>query len=138
MTYYTLSTVKDDAHKSINILIQDICKINNINYNKQKYKILFSNEKIYFKNNDIKFTSGSKKYLCFYGKIYLNKKNKIIETIYLDNDLIKIEPEINNILIISGGTDNSTVLECDEELLHFYVAPSSLLEMQDPKTWQTL
>lgn len=138
MTNYVLSTIEGDTSKSINILIQEICKTNNINYNKQKYKILFSNEKIYFKNNDVKFTSGLKKYLCFYGKIYLNKKSKIIETIYLDNDLFKIEPEINNILIISGGINNSTIVEHDEELLYFYIAPSFFLEMQDPKTWQTL
>jgi hypothetical protein len=115
-----------------------MCKENKINYNKQEYKILFSNDKILFKNNSIKFTSGAKKYLSFYGKIYSDKKEKIIETIYFNDDLVNLEMQKDDLLIILGGIKNSTVVGQDEELLHFYVAPSYMLEMQDPEIWQNL
>jgi hypothetical protein len=138
MIFYSLVKTEDNVYKIINSLIKNMCKSNNINYDKQEYKILFSNEKLYFKNNNIKFSSGSKKYLCFYGKIYLNKKEKIVETLYLENEIVTIEPKIDDLLIMFGGTENSTFVENNEELLHFYVAPNYLLEMHNPKSWQKL
>ena len=138
MIFYNLIKVEDNIDKLINNLVKNMCKLNNINYDKQEYKILFSNEIDYFKNNDIKFTSGSKKYLCFYGKIYSNKKEKIIETLYMEDSLIKIEPKNDNILIMSGGIIHSTVVEHDEKIVYFYVAPSHLLEMHNPELWKKL
>jgi hypothetical protein len=118
--------------------VQDICKANKVNYEKQDYKVLFSNEKILVKNNDIEFTSGSKKSLSFYGKIYLNKKGKIIESIYLKDKVVQLEPTHDSLLIIYDSTNNSTKVDIDEDLLHFYVAPAILLKMQDPLLWETL
>jgi hypothetical protein len=138
MIFYNLIKVEDNIYKLINNLVKNMCKLNNINYDKQEYKILFSNEKLYSKNNDVKFSSGSKKYLCFYGKIYLNKKEKIIETLYLENKIITIEPKTDDLLIMFGGTENSTFVKNNEELLYFYVAPNYLLEMHDPELWQRL
>jgi len=138
MTAYKLFIIEDSLNKTIKKITEEMCKENKINYKNQEYKVLFSNEKILFKNNDIRFTSGSKKTLSFYGKIYLNKKETIVETIHLENNLVKIKPENNNCLIVCGGIDNSTVVEHDEELLYFYIAPKHMLEMHDPKTWQTL
>jgi hypothetical protein len=93
---------------------------------------------MFIKNNDLKFTSGSKDILSFYGKIYLNKKGKLIENIFLDDNTVQIEPKETDMIIISGGVDNSTVVEIDQELLYFYVAPSYLLEAQQPNLWQSL
>lgn len=138
MTEYKVVDIKDNLFESIAKEIEIICKENNINYKKQEYRVLFTNEKILHKHNDLKFTSGIKKYLCFYGKSYLNKTSKISESIYLQNEIVSIEPETNSILIISGGIDNSTVVEKDEELTYFYVAPTYLLGLQDPKLWQIL
>jgi hypothetical protein len=138
MTSYNLFTVKENLVSSIVEKVKFMCKENKINYDKQEYKILFSNEIDYFKNNNIKFTSGSKKYLCFYGKIYSNKKEKIIETLYIKDGLIKFEPKNDNILIMSGGITYSTIVEDDEEVIYFYVAPNYLLEMHDPESWQKL
>jgi hypothetical protein len=119
-------------------MVQDICKENKINYQKQEYRILFSNEKILVKNKDIKFTSGAKKSLSFYGKIYLNKKGKIIESIYLKDNLLQLEPKPNSLLVMCEGIDNSTLVENDEILTHFYVAPEALTRLQDPTLWQNL
>jgi hypothetical protein len=138
MIHYILSDIKDNINNTINLLVQDICKENKINYEKQNYKVLFSNEKLLVKNNDIKFTSGSKKSLSFYGKVYSNKKGKIIESIYLNDQIVFLEPNNSSLLIMYDGINNSTTVESDEELLHFYVAPEILLKMQDPVLWQTL
>lgn len=138
MICYKLSDIKDNVNRTISLLVQDICKANKVNYEKQDYKVLFSNEKILVKNNDIEFTSGSKKSLSFYGKIYLNKKGKIIESIYLKDKVVQLEPTHDSLLIIYDSTNNSTKVDIDEDLLHFYVAPAILLKMQDPLLWETL
>ena len=138
MIQYKISDISDSVHNTINLTVQDICKENKINYQKQEYRILFSNEKILVKNKDIKFTSGARKSLSFYGKIYLNKKGKIIESIYLKDNLLQLEPKPNSLLIMCEGIDNSTLVENDEILTHFYVAPAALTRLQDPTLWQTL
>lgn len=138
MIKYIVSDVVNSANVTIKTLVQSMCKENKVNYEKQKYNVLFSNEKMFIKNNDLKFTSGSKDILSFYGKIYLNKKGKLIENIFLDDNTVQIEPKETDIIVISGGIDNSTVVEIDQELLYFYVAPSYLLEAQQPNLWQSL
>lgn len=135
---YILFNTGPDVVESLVLSVKEMCKENNINYDKQQYSVLFSKEKLLFKNNGVNFTSGSKKYLCFYGRVYSNKKGKIVETIHLKDKIISLEPDINNSLIIFGGINNSSVLENDEELLHFYVAPKSLLGLQDLALWQTI
>jgi hypothetical protein len=138
MIDYIFDNIGDDLSGLIKTLAQTICKENNINYNKQNYKVLLSNEKLFAKNNNVKFTSGSKKYLCFYGKAYLDNKGSIVENIHLPDGLVTIKPQNNSLLIMCGGIENSTVVENTEELLHFYVAPSHMLELQDPKLWRFL
>lgn len=135
---YLIIDLDDSVIKSINTLVKLMCKEKNINYEKQNYKILFSNEKLFVKNNNVRYTSGLKNLLCFYGKTYSNKNGKIIENIHLEDALFTFEPKVNSLLIIYGGIDNSTVVDSDEELLYFYVAPANLLELQDPILWQTL
>lgn len=135
---YLLTAIDDNTDITIKNLVKKMCNNNKINYEKQDYQVLFSNEDFLVKNNNVKFTSGSEKYLCFYGKIYLDKKNKIIESIHLQNSMINLEPKNKDILIVFGGIKNSTIVEHDEKLLCFYVAPTYLLEMQDPKTWKIL
>ena len=138
MKEYILDKIQEPINEQIKKIVESMCKENKINYNKQEYRILFSNDKILFKNNSIKFTSGSKKYLSFYGKIYSDKKEKIVETIYFNNDLVNLEMQKDDLLVILGGIKNSTVVGQDEELSHFYVAPSYMLDMHDPKIWQIL
>ena len=138
MTDYVISNLENDTNDTINKIVKDMCKNNNINYEKQEYKILFCNEKMYLKNNETKFTSGSKKDLSFYGKVYSNKKGKVVENIFLDSGVVQVEPKENDLLVISGGVKNSTVVEIDQELLYFYIAPNSLLEAQKPNLWQSL
>jgi hypothetical protein len=138
MTKYIVSDVGNNVNVTIKTLVKSMCKENKINYEKQKYNVLFSNEKMFIKNNDLKFTSGSKDILSFYGKVYLNKNGKLVENIFLDDNTVQIEPKETDIIIISGGVDNSTVVEIDQELLYFYVAPSYLLESQQPNLWQSL
>lgn len=138
MIDYILFDVKDNINSTIKELVKDMCKENKINYIKQEYKILFSNEKMLVANNEVKFTSGSKKDLSFYGKVYLNKNGNVIENIFLQDDVVKLEPKETDILIISGGIDNSTVVEFDQELVYFYIAPTYLLEAQEPDLWQNL
>lgn len=135
---YNLFNVDADIVKSINIAVRTMCKENKINYERQSYKILFSNETLFVKNNGIKFTSGSKRYLCFYGKIYSNKKGIITESVYLKDNTVVLKPKLDSALIISGGINNSSMVDNDENLLHFYVAPETLLGLQHPDSWQTL
>ena len=138
MIEFILSNTGNDVNSTIKTLVENICKENKINYKKQEYNILFSKENMFLKNNDFKYTSGSKNILSFYGKIYLNKKGKLIENIFLHNETLKLEPKENDLIVICGGIENSTVVEIDQELLYFYIAPSSLLEAQQPKLWQVL
>jgi len=138
MTEYKLVKIEDSINETITFIVQDICKENKINYEKQEYKVLFSNEKILVKNNDVKFTSGSKNSLSFYGKIYSNKRGRVIESIYLKDDAIHLEPNNNSLLIICEGIKNSTKVDDDQDLLHFYVAPANLIIMQDPSLWQAI
>jgi hypothetical protein len=135
---YIIHNIDSDVKFLINKLVKTMCKENNINYEKQDYRVLFSDEKIFYKYNGVKFTSGFNKSFSFYGKIYSNKKNKIIENLYFKDEFFVIEPNDRSLLIMSECIDNSTFVENDEELLHFYVAPSYLLDLQDPKLWQTL
>lgn len=135
---YAIFNPDIDILKSITSTVKEICKKNRINYEKQEYKVLFSNETLFLKNNELRFTSGSKKYLCFYGRSYSNKKGKIVETIYLKDNLFDFVTEDNQALLVFGGIENSTIVDNDENLLHFYVAPKSLLELQDPALWQTI
>jgi hypothetical protein len=135
---YILAPINGDINNLIKDLVQQMCKYHKINYEKQEYRALFSNEDLLVKNNGVKFTSGSKKYLCFYGKVYLNKKNKIIESVYLQDGVVELEPKSTEMLLIFGGVDNSTVLENDEALLHFYIAPKYFLDLQDPLLWKPL
>jgi hypothetical protein len=138
MIHYLVSDIKKDINSTIKELVEYLCKENKINYKKQEYKLLFSNEKMLSQNNDMKFTSGSKNDLSFYGKIYLNKNGKVVESIYIEDDVIEVEPKDTELLIMYGGTKNSTTVEVDQELPYFYVAPSYLLEMQDLNLWQDL
>jgi hypothetical protein len=135
---YSIFNPDTNLIESITTTLKDMCKENKINYEKQGYKILFSNEILFSKNNGIRFTSGSKKYLCFYGRSYSDKKGNISETIYLKDAPVTFNPENDRALLISGGIDNSTIVDNDESLLHFYIAPSSLLGLQDPGLWQNL
>jgi hypothetical protein len=128
----------NDINKSINEAVESMCKENNINYKKQDYKILFSKETLFFKNNDVSFTSGSKNYLSFYGKVYLTKNDKVTETIHLASSAVVIDTPENSILVLGGGVKNSTKVENDKEILHFYIAPNHLLRYHDSKLWQTL
>jgi len=138
MIEYSISKIKGSHTESINALLEYMCKENKINKKSQDYKILFSNEKVFKKHNSVLFTSGSKKYLSFYGKLYLNKKNKIIETVYLDNGPISFEVFDNTVLIIFGGVNNSTNVEDEENILYFYIAPKVMLDLQEPGKWQDL
>lgn len=138
MIEYIISNAESDVNSTIKTVVKNICKENKINYKKQEYSILFANEQMFLKNNDLKFTSGSKNILSFYGKVYLNKKGKLIENIFLPNKIVKLEPKETDLIVICGGVDNSTVVEIDQELLYFYIAPSSLLKLQQPNLWQPL
>jgi hypothetical protein len=138
MTYYSFTEIESTALESIQKVIGFMCKENNINQKRQNYKVLFNKEKLSPKYNDILFTSGSKKYLSFYGKIYLNQDSTALETIHLDNNDIVINPSANSLLVILGGIKNSTVVENEEDVLYFYIAPSTMLGMQDPEKWQDL
>jgi hypothetical protein len=138
MINYAFTEIDGTEFESVQKILGLMCKENNINQERQNYKILSSKEKVFAKNNDILFTSGSKKYLSFYGKVYLSKRGKILETIYLDNSDIVVEPSINSLLIISGGVNNSTIVQEEEDVLYFYIAPSIMLDLQDPEKWQDL
>jgi hypothetical protein len=135
---YSVLKIENSNIESITTLLEYMCKENKITQKSQDYKILFSNEKVFKKNNSILFTSGSKKYLSFYGKLYLDKKNKISETIYLEDETITFEVFEDTVLIISGGVSNSTMVEDDENILYFYIAPKVMLDMQEPGKWQDL
>jgi len=138
MMEYSVLKIENSNIESITTLLEYMCKENKITQKSQDYKILFSNEKVFKKNNSILFTSGSKKYLSFYGKLYLDKKNKISETIYLEDETITFEVFEDTVLIISGGVSNSTMVEDDENILYFYIAPKVMLDMQEPGKWQDL
>ncbi len=138
MTYYFFTEIEGTALESIQKVLDFMCKENNINQKRQNYKILFNKEKLFPKYNDTLFTSGSKKYLSFYGKIYLDEDSTALETIHLDNNNIVIKPSVNSLLVIFGGIKNSTVVENEEDVLYFYIAPSIMLGMQDPGKWQDL
>jgi hypothetical protein len=137
ISYYFAEIVESEI-KSIKTLLGFMCKENNINQERQNYKIFFSKEKVFPKNNDLLFTSGSKKTLSFYGKVYLSNNSKILETIYLDNQNLIFEPSSNSILILSGGVNNSTMVKNEEDVTYFYIAPTHLLGLQDPTKWENI
>lgn len=138
MICYAFTEIENTEIESIQKVLRFLCKENKINQERQKYKILITKEKILPKHNDVLFTSGSKKYLSFYGKIYLNKNSKIFETVYIDNSSVVIEPSINSLLIILGGVNNSTSVQEEEEVLSFYIAPERMLDLQDPEIWKDI
>jgi hypothetical protein len=138
MTKYVFTKTNKDIKETIKLTVEDMCKKNRINYNKQNYMISFSEEQVLFKNNGTPFTSGSKKTLSFYGKIYSDKNKKIIECIHVDEKRDYVEIDGDGILVICGGIQNSTFIKHYEEITHFYVAPSGMLEWQNPENWETL
>jgi hypothetical protein len=138
MIEYSVAKINNSSIETIKYLLDFMCKKNKINKKKQNYKIFFSNEKIFSKNNDVLFTSGLKKYLSFYGKIYLNKKDKISETIYLQNEIVTFDALKDNVLIILGGVNNSTTVQNQEDIVYFYIAPSIMLDLQEPDKWEDI
>lgn len=138
MVEYCFTKIEGTKIESIKSLLNFMCKENNINKERQEYRVLFSKETVFKKNNGVLFTSGSKKYMSFYGKIYLNQNSNIVETIHLDGQDLVLEPYDNSILIIYGGVNNSTTVQHDEDVLHFYVAPRHLLDLQDLSKWENL
>ena len=138
MTHYSFTEIESTALESIQKVLGFMCKENNINQKRQNYKILFNKEKLSPKHNNLLFTSGSKKYLSFYGKIYLDEGSTALETIHLENNNIVIKPSVNSLLVIFGGIKNSTVVDNEEDVIYFYIAPSAMLDMQDPKKWQDI
>jgi hypothetical protein len=136
MIEYSVLKKEGSDIESIKTLLDYMCKENKINQKSQDYKILFSNEKVFKKHNSVLFTSGSKKYLSFYGKLYSNKKNKISETIHLEDETVTFEVFDNTVLIIFGGVNNSTNVEEEESILYFYIAPKIMLDLQEPGKWQ--
>ena len=138
MIDFMLSEIDGSESETIQLMLNSMCKQNRINQEKQHYKIFFSNEKIYVRNNEVQFTSGSTKYLSFYGKVYIKTSGKVLEKIYSNNGVVEFEPPDASILMIYGGTNNSTIVEHDEDILYFYIAPSHMLDMQNPENWQTL
>jgi hypothetical protein len=135
---YIFAEVDNSELESIQKFLGFMCKENNISQKRQGYKILFKEEMLFPKDNDVLFTSGSKKYLSFYGKIYLSNNGKILETIHQDDQKTILEPSVNSLLIISGGVRNSTIVDSEESVKHFYIAPSHLLGLQDPEKWQDI
>ncbi len=138
MIEYIFTEVDGSELESIQKFLGFMCKENNISQKRQDYKILIKEERLFPKDNDILFTSGSKKYLSFYGKIYLSNNSKILETIYQDDQKTTLEPSVNSLLIISGGVKNSTIVESEESIRYFYIAPNHLLGLQDPEKWQDI
>lgn len=138
MTKYYFTKLEGTEIESIKSLLSLMCKENNINQERQNYKILLNKERILVENNNISFTSGSKKYMSFYGKIYLNKNINMSETVNVEGQEIIIGPYENSILIISGGAKNSTSVQEDQDVLYFYIAPSHLLDLQDPTKWENI
>lgn len=136
MINYFFAEINDSEIESIKTLLDFMCKENKIHKERQNYKIYFSTERIFIKHNNVLFTSGSNKSLSFYGKVYLNKDSKIIETIHLDDQDVVIHPYVNSILIMSGGVKNSTVVENEEDVLYFYIAPNLMLDMHEPDKWE--
>ena len=138
MIDYAFTDTGSNELDSLQMLLSVMCKENKINQLKQDYRVFFSKEKVFIKNNNIRFTSGSKKYLSFYGKFYSDKNNKILETIHSESGDVLFRPESNTILIIFGGVDNSTVLDNDQEIIYFYIAPRHLLDLQNMENWQPI
>lgn len=138
MSDYCFTALGASEIESIRTLLTFMCKENNINQERQKYKVLFNNEQVLTQHNGLMFTSGSKKYMSFYGKIYLNKNINMVETIVTGGDNVIIEPYANSILMISGGVNNSTTVQNDQDVLYFYIAPEYLLELQDSQKWENL
>jgi hypothetical protein len=136
MIDYVFADIGNSVNKSIEMLLSVMCKTNKINQQKQDYRIFFSKEKMFIENNKVQFTSGSKKYLSFYGKIYVGNFGKITETIHSDSGDILLNPLNNTVLMIFGGVNNSTVLEDDQDIMYFYIAPKHTLDLQNPENWQ--
>lgn len=138
MAEYYFTKLEGTEIESIKSSLSFMCKENNIHKERQNYKILVDKEKLLPKNNNIIFTSGSKKSLSFYGKLYLDIDKEIVETIYLNSQSVTIKPSNGTLLMISGGIGNSTVVQNEENIVYFYIAPQHLLELQDPEKWENL
>lgn len=122
----------DDIKKQIEIL----CIENNINKNKQNYKILVLNETIV--PNNLIFTSGSRKTLSFYGRVCIDAGNRIKEKIYEGKTVQEFYLKHNSLIIIRGGTHSSTEVEKNTQVLSFYIAPESMVSHLSLDNWQLL
>jgi hypothetical protein len=125
-----------DYKKEIKNQVYLLCAENNININKQNYKILIFNETLKPSNNI--FTSGSRKTLSFYGRVYLDIDKKIKEKIYGSGVTQEFEILPNSLIIMSSGTHSSTELTEDVDILSFYVAPSSLVDSFHFDNWELM
>lgn len=122
----------DDIKKQIDIL----CIENNINKNRQNYKILILNEIIV--PNNLVFTSGSRKTLSFYGRVYIDTGKKIKEKIYEGKTMQEFYLSPSSLIVIRGGTHSSTEIEENTQVLSFYVAPESMVSHLVLDNWQVL
>ena len=136
MTNFKIVSNDIDYIENIKNQIEILCIENNINKNKQNYKILILTETI--SPNKMIFTSGSKKTLSFYGRVYLGTGNKIKEKIHEDETIKEFYLKPNSLIIIRGGTYSSTEVERDTQILSFYVAPSSMVSHLTLDNWELL
>jgi hypothetical protein len=116
--------------------LKTLCIENNINYNKQNYKILIVEETL--KDSELIFTSGSSKTLSFYGRVYLDSDAQIVEKIHNQGGVDEHHMVRNSFIIISGGTKSSTRLSEDVQVLSFYIAPKSLIDGQFADNWKSV
>jgi len=135
---YSKTVIKNSLAETILEQVELMCIANNINKEKQHYYLYVEEELFKKVNNDIPFVSGSRKYLSFYGRVYIEDGAIARESIFLQEEVRNVEVITKELIIICGGVKSSTNVKSDTKVLSFYIAPEHLLLGLDLSKWNKL
>jgi hypothetical protein len=119
--------------ENIKAIIQNLCKEQNINFEKQDYKIsgIFNNIE-----NNTWYSLCSKKLFNFFGKYYLT--DNVLETFKNQTDEYNISVNKNDLVIALHHFYNKTYSETESKCIEFYVAPSAFVRNFKEEEWTIL
>jgi hypothetical protein len=123
---------KETIYDNIKQYLESFCLENNINKERQDYKIMFCEEQ-YSSNTSLTYRVGFQKSLCFYGKFYILPPEK--EYFLKGEEVIEISPNPGDLIIGFGSITNKTVTDKQASTLEFYIGSSSSLRGFDLSQW---
>lgn len=113
--------------------VENICKLNNINKDKQNYFVSAFKNTAKKLDNDQWYSTTTYRYLSIYGKLYLD--DVFVESFSSDEKTLNHTFNATDMFLALDHIENKTKVESDKDYIEFYVAPARLIQDFDCGTW---